>query len=106
MHEYSDELSKREQAIAAHKQNCATGLEQERLKLQQRLLTIDEKLQSINTMAERLLRFRPVIGSDYQSPNCFIKTEAKTTLTAKQGSRTHDVFTCKTCHVEFNFLAP
>ena len=65
---------------------------------------IESQLHAANMATKRLLDFRPMIGADYQCPDCFIKNETRSAMRPiPAGPSGLDLFKCVTCEAVFEF---
>ena len=83
--------------IAAQHQSRAREFEAELLEIERRKIEIGAKLKAAHLAPQRALNFKPMLGSDYQCPVCWIDHDARSTLFSVPATTTDDIMRCPTC---------
>jgi DNA-directed RNA polymerase subunit M/transcription elongation factor TFIIS len=99
---FADQLYETAVRLAQYAQSNATALQQELVLIETRKRELEEQLETVSRVHERLLRFVAIRGTDFQCPRCWIDHETRSNLqpTGKGTSNT-DYFRCGTCGYEF-----
>jgi hypothetical protein len=86
--------------IADEMQQRRSVLEAELLKLESRKREIDADIRATDLGRERLSHFQVSINGEYQCPNCWVRHEIKSPLTAVPSDTKDDFFRCDRCGCE------
>jgi len=85
-------------------QNLEDGvavLEAELAAIDQRVAEINAEIRQAKLARQRLLDFRPRLGSEFQCPRCWIQGDARATLEASPNTSGEEILTCRTCGSEY-----
>jgi hypothetical protein len=86
--------------VAEEMQQRRSVLNAELLKLETRKQEIEAELRETNLGRERLSHFQVNIGGEYQCPNCWVRHELRSPLTAIPSDTKDDFFRCDKCGCE------
>jgi len=91
---------------ALQSQSRITGLEEEKLRLQDQIAEIDLSLKASQSAKDRLLAFEQSIGGQIQCPKCWVlrgvRAEVIPVTVAEPAPRT-DYFRCRVCRSDFEY---
>jgi hypothetical protein len=85
-------------------QNLEDGvavLEAELAAIEQRVAEINAEIRQARLARQRLLDFRPQVGSEYQCPRCWVQGDSRATLEASPNTTGEEIFACRTCGSEY-----
>ena len=77
------------------------GLSAELAEIERRKAEIESKLRAAGVASERLRRFEPRVGADFQCPRCWIEKDARSKLSPVGSDTTNDIMRCRTCGADF-----
>jgi lysine 2,3-aminomutase len=69
--------------------------------IDQRVAEINAEIRQAKLARQRLLDFRPRLGSEFQCPRCWIQGDARATLEASPNTTGEEILTCRTCGSEY-----
>jgi DNA repair exonuclease SbcCD ATPase subunit len=99
-----DQLQQEAEDTASRLRFRMSGLDQELAQLEARKAQIEEERNSARAASQRLARFRPQIGADYQCPVCWVERETESSLRPiGGGTEQEDIFRCDACDQKFSF---
>ena len=99
----ASELHARACELVDQRSKDIAKFERELSEIEHRKVAIESQLKFALLAVERLRKFSPTLGPNYQCPDCFIKDETRSALRPIPGSATHDLFRCETCGIEHPF---
>jgi len=89
--------------LASHLKTRYASLQRELAQIEAQRAAIEQQLKTAGLAAQRLHRFQPQIGEDFQCPRCWIERERRSILTPVSTGRAQreDFFRCGDCGFEF-----
>jgi len=76
-------------------------LEAELAAIEQHVAEINAEIRQAKLARQRLLDFRPRVGSDFQCPRCWVQGDARSTLEAWRSTTSEEILTCRVCGSEY-----
>lgn len=83
--------------IARRAQFRLAVLSREEAEIDRRKVQIETERKNISGAARRAIDFRPLIGTDYQCPRCWVDHEKQSILLPILGQTRNDLFHCDEC---------